>query len=239
MKKILLTAVSSLLIFSSAFSQADDRNGYIAISIGANLPDNDFGSKNENNQSAGYANTGGILNASFAYKLAGNFGVAARIQGQSNAVDNGTIVNQWSEKYPNVNWTASSDSWQVGSLMGGIYGGFPLDGAGKVLLEIRGLIGVLHATIPQVTVTGEMFGVSESGTQQSAEASAFSYLGGAGLRFNLGESVGLLFNADYIGSNPEFNNVVTTTTLSTTSTRSISMQYGAIDLGVGIAFLLK
>ena len=249
MRKLTLL-ISVLFVFvNNSFSQdksSTDKSstdkgskdkGYIAISLGSSTPTGDFGSKDVNNSSAGLAKTGAIFDISFAYKLGKSFGLSAMIRGQANPVDNQVLLDELYKENPTVSWTADSKAWTIGGLLFGGYGSFPI-GQGKTSFDARAMIGFLHASSPDITLTGVQGGTSAWVKLNSASATSFSYLFGAGFKFNVGSKVCLLLNLDYLGSSPEFQNVKTTTSIGTSDTHTFKQSFGTINFGVGVGLRL-
>ncbi len=230
MNKSLIILITSLFISTLCFSQA---KGYIAISVGSSVPNGDFGSKDINNQSAGLANTGAIFDITFAHRFGKNLGITALLRGQANPVDAQPLIDELSNQNPTVFWTAESGDWGIGGLLVGIYGSFPL-GKGKTTFDTRAMVGYLNATSPNITLTGTQGSSSAWAKLNSASASDFSYLLGAGFNFGIGKKVRILTNIDYLGSSPEFRNVKTTTSQGTFSESTFTQSFGTVNFSVGI-----
>ena len=81
MKRIVWSVVALLAIASPSLAQ--DKKGYIGISLGPSIPLGDLASKDIDNESAGFATSGAIFDISVAYKLGkGPFGITAMLRGQ-------------------------------------------------------------------------------------------------------------------------------------------------------------
>lgn len=244
MRKLTLL-ISVLFVFvNNSFSQdksSTDKGskdkGYIAISLSSSTPTGDFGSKDINNSSAGLAKTGTSFDISFAYKFGKSFGLSAMIRRQANPVDNQVLLDELYKENPTVVWTADSKDWMIGGLLFGGYGSFPI-GQGKTSFNARAMIGFLHASSPDITLTGVQVGTSAWVKLNSASATSFSYLFGAGFKFNVGSKVCLLLNLDYLGTSPEFQNAKTTTSKGTSHTHTFKQSFGTINFGVGVGLRL-
>ena len=113
MKKVIFSLVALLTIATQSYAQ--DQKGYIGISIGPSIPTGDLASKDVDNEASGWANTGAIVDISFAYKLGeGNFGITALLRGQTNPTDAQAIVDEVANQNPGINWTVESDGWGIG-----------------------------------------------------------------------------------------------------------------------------
>ncbi len=194
----------------------------------------DLASKDANNDAAGWANSGAIFDISFAYKLGdGNFGVTALLRGQANPTDAQALADEIANQVAGVNWTVESTGWGIGGLMLGGFGSFPI--SEKASFDTRAMVGFLSATSPEITITGTVPGGTAWIKQGRTSASSFAYLLGAGFKFNVGRKLYLLTNLDYLGSNPEFRNVETTTSLGTRERSTWSQSMGTLNLSIGIA----
>lgn len=232
MKKGILSLI--LLTLISLQIQAQDDKGFIGISVGTSIPKDDFASKDANNEAAGWANTGAIFDISFAYKLGGgNFGITALLRGQANPTDAQAFADEFANQFAGVNWTVESASWGMGGLMLGGFGSFPISESAS--FDTRAMIGFLSATSPEITVTGTVPGGTVWVKQGTKPASSFALLLGAGFKFDVGSRLHLLTNIDYLGSNPEFRNVETTTSFGTRERSTFSQSMGTLNLSIGLA----
>jgi hypothetical protein len=235
MKKTILSLLASLAIVSQISAQ--DSKGYIGISLGPSIPLGDLSSKDADNPSAGFASTGALVDISFAYKLGdGNFGITALLRGQANTTDAQSLANELASRQPGILWTVESESWGIGGFMVGGYGSFPI--SEKTSFDTRALIGFLSSTSPEINLTGSFLGQSIWVRQSSANTFSFSYLLGAGFKFDIGSKLYLLTNIDYLGSNPEFSGVNTTASDGSLITSTFSQSMGTLNISVGIALKL-
>jgi hypothetical protein len=226
---------SILIVFLAVYGFSQDK-GYIAVSIGPSFPNGDFGSKDVDNSAAGFATTGAIFDLTFAQKLGKTLGITLLLRGQSNPVDPQPLVDQLYSVYPSPSWSGESTNWGIGGLMGGLYGSFPMGANGKVTFDTRAMIGYINATSPEITVSAYSSSNSIWVQTQSADAGSFAYLLGVGLKYSIGNHLGLLVNLDYMASNPEFVDVSTITSLGGYTDETYSQQLGTVNLGVGIGW---
>lgn len=213
---------------------AQDKKGYIGISLGPSFPLGDLASKDPYNSASGWATTGAIFDISFAYKIGeGNFGVTALLRGQANPTDAQKQADLLSNQSPDIIWTVDSDGWGIGGLMIGGFGSFPI--SEKTSFDPRIMIGFLNAISPEITISGWRAGESAWIKQVSADAMSFAYLVGAGFKFDIGNKFYLLTNLDYLGSNPEFSNVELKASDGSRTTGTWKQSMGTLNLSVGIA----
>lgn len=235
MKKIVFSLIMLLSLTTQSYAQ--ETKGYIGISLGPSIPMGDLASKDIDNESAGWANTGALVDISFAYKLGkGNFGITALLRGYSNPTDAQAMANEFAKEFPGATWTVESDSWKIGGLMLGGFGSFPI--SEKSSFDTRVLIGFVNASSPALTVTENDAGSSIWVKQSSTSATSFAYLIGAGFKFEIGSKLYLLTNLDYLGSKPEFSNVETTSSGGNRTTDTWSQSIGTLNFTAGIALKL-
>jgi hypothetical protein len=232
-KKNFILLALAVLCISNGLAQ---NKGYVAISIGPSIPVGDFASTDANSESSGFARPGAIFDISFAYKLGKNFGIAALLRGQANRVDTEAFENELNRR-TGSRWTADSESWTTGGLLFGGYGSFPV--SPKTSFETKALIGFLNATSPELYVTLNGSGGTGWVRQSSETATAFSYLLGAGFKFDAGKKICLLVSVDYLGSKPEFSDVtITSSNGGAAQKTTISQSIGTINFGFGVGYKL-
>ncbi len=234
MKKSLLLSIP--FIFSIVIGYSQDK-GYVAISAGPSFPSGDFGSSNTYNEAAGLANTGAIVDITYAQKFGKTFGITVLLRGQTNGVETSSLLWRIRTEIPWVNWSAESGNWRIGGFMGGIYSSIPL-GGGKFCFASRAMLGYLNATSPEITLNGSYPELHFHAWSRigSGQAGAFAWLLGAGFRFNMGQHLCLLTNVDYLGSKPEFEDVVTEDSFGGYNKDTYSQTFGTVNVGVGIGW---
>ena len=212
--------------------------GYIVLSLGSGFPTGDFGSNNINNEAAGFATTGTIVDLSLAQKFGNNFGMTLLARIQVNGVDTDPLLEELSAEYPGIPWTAEEHNWATEAFMGGFYGSFPL-GNGKFNFETRALIGLVRSVSPEFTFSAFTNNHYYEATTLSATADAFGYLFGVGFKLGIGKHLGVLLNVDYLGANPEFEDVMSYTRIDAiynTSSNTFQQSFGSLNVGVGIGW---
>ncbi|MES2559371.1 MAG: hypothetical protein V4590_06500 [Bacteroidota bacterium] len=235
MKNILIY-VFVLLLCEQVNAQETER-GYVTIGIGPSIPLSDFASTNTSNDDAGYAMNGGNLNISFAYRLGSHLGLTAMLTGTSNPVDVDAIDRDFEEAFSNADWTITADRWRIGGLMIGGFATFPA--SENLSFDIRLLAGVLQTTMPEIRANGVSALGEVSATREEKTVATSTYDLGFLLRYKIGNSICLLAGADFIGANPQFDNVTTTTSFSSPSEADIDQSYNTMNVNVGIGFLLR
>lgn len=232
MKKNLTLTSIFILITTIVFGQtAEDRKGYIGISLGPSIPIGSFARDD--------ANTGAIFDAHFAYKLKKNVGLAVLIRGQYLPVNVQSLTGKMRQVIPGVNTDVKGDGWSSGGLMAGIYSAYPLDQKGIAVFELKTLAGFMTTTSPQVDIRLSSSEGSGWVRQHSVSATAFSYLINAGMRFNAGKRMAFIVNADYLDYTPNFKNIKMTTSIGTQETQNMQEQIQTINISAGIVCRLR
>ena len=212
MKKISLLLTVFFVSTVKSFSQDNDRKGFASINLGFSIPVGNFASNNFNSGEAGYATTGVFSEITFSHKIRPKFGITATSRGQANGVDVGAyaqdLANYFGSGNPSGNTSVSVESsvYSLSGIMAGLYGSFII--ANKFSFEPRVLIGFSTATLPAMTIT-----TYESKTKlttfvsEHATSVAFSYIIGAGARYDLSKKICMMLNADFYSTNAEWDNV--------------------------------
>ena len=230
--------LSILFLFLLHVCWAQDK-GYVAVSIGPSIPIEDFASKNSSNEAAGYANPGAIFDVSFQYKFGKYFGISALLRGQANTTDAQAIANELAREINNVLWTVESNPWSIGGILIGGSASVPIGLNDKISFESRAMFGFLNATSPEINITGRTNSQSEWAKQQSKMATAFSYLLGAGFKFNIAKRICILTNIDFLSAKPEFKDVLITNSKGEFISNTFSQKFGTINIGLGIGLRLN
>ena len=144
MKKELKFLFVLMFLATKSFSQ---NNGYVSISMGPSLPIGNFASKNINNNSAGWATTGVVLDLNIAYKLGRNLGLSGLLRGQTNNFDNTAFGVEFVNQTRN-NWSVNSKPWRIGGFLFGGYGSFSV--SKKTSFETKAMIGFLSVASPEI-----------------------------------------------------------------------------------------
>lgn len=236
MKRTITVMIALFALITSSYSQ--DEKGFIGISLGPSIPIGDFASKDVKNSSAGGADPGAIFNLSFSYKLGeSNFGIAGLLHGQSNPFNSQVLIDNVFDQSAPVNLTVESENWEIGGLMLGGFGSFPI--TQKVSFDTRAMIGYLNASSPEFTITYSTNAQKGWIKTESASTYSLSYLVGAGFKFDVGKKIYLLTNVDYLSSNPEFTDVSIKSSDGNSQKKTIKQSINSINLSVGIALKLQ
>lgn len=234
--KNILTYLVLVTICLQANAQ-EEKRGYLSIGLGPSIPLSDFASTSTGNDDAGYALNGGNLNLTFAYRIGSNLGVTGMLTGTSNPVNVTALAQDFKENYPSADWEITADRWKIGGLMVGGFGTFPI--TERFTFDVRLLAGVLQSTMPKVTAKATAGALGASATREEKMATALTFDLGFLFRYQVGNSICLLAGTDFIGANPKYNDVKTTTSFGNSSSQDIDQVYSTMNINVGIGILLK
>jgi len=214
MRKLILILNLVILFTSSLYSQ---NSGWsFDASAGAAFPIGKFGSKNINDPNASFAKTGPMLNLCFDYNLKKYFGFSFLLSGQKNNVDTKAIDSKLSAAYPDYEFYSTSNNWLSLKFMGGVYTCLSFDKEDRISLTARVMIGVLKTSNYNFSQTQRINPKDTAnlgnGTVviESYEAdwvslkTAFTYLVGIGLKYNLNKKISIKTNIDYSAATLSF-----------------------------------
>jgi hypothetical protein len=228
-----LSLLFILLLSAKGLSQD---KGYIAVTLGPSFPVGNFADTDVDNDAAGLAQGGAIFDVTFTYKLAKKLGVVAILRGQANNVDNAVIENELFTQTGRT-WTADTEGWTTGALLVGGYASLPI--SRKIAFEPKAMIGFAGVTSPELNITLDGSGGAGWVKQDSEMAESFSYLVGAGFKFDVGRKICLLVNVDYFATKPKFKDIQITSSEGGAPERiSFTQNMAAINLGFGIGYRL-
>lgn len=225
-------ALQLLLCLTATIVHSQDR-GFIGLGLGPSFALGDFASVDGNNDNAGFAAGGLLVDLSFGYKLGERFGVAGLIRSQANTLDADALAR--AAVAPGYMLTVQTGSYGLGGFFLGGYGSFEINE--KLSFETRALIGyaVTQAPSSDFRYSNLSNGQTILLKQGTASAGAFAYNVGIGIRRNLGKRFGLSTMLDFIGTNPEFEYQVTDFDGSTSYT-VVSQPVSALNVTVNFAY---
>jgi hypothetical protein len=212
MKKVLLLATVLFISSTNSQSQDNDRKGFFSPNLGLSIPVGNFGSTNFGNNEAGYATSGFVFDITFCHKIFKNFGVTGIYRSQGNGADVGAyaqdLANYFGASNPAGNTIVSlkSSAYSLGGIMAGLNGSFPI--VDKLTFEPRVLGGFSGAILPATTTKAyESNTLLTTFVRAQSSTLAFSYIIGAGLKYDASKKICLLFNIDFYAARAEWDNV--------------------------------
>lgn len=218
-KKIMILAL--MLLTANCYSQINPNEiGYLSISGGASIPSGEFA----DDESFAPAKTGYNFSLTFSKTEWNNFGFSGMLYAQIIPVNTEPIATAYNTTTEDV----KSKDWILGGVLFGGYGYFPVEKS-PVAIEAKLMIGGLYTKFPDVEVSGVF-------RQTNTVAYSFAYLIGTGLNFKASNSLSLLLDINYTGSNPEIQTL--SAGLATINSVKTSYNVGTVNICFGLGFIL-
>jgi opacity protein-like surface antigen len=211
--KIIILLAAAFSLSTTAFTQQKPAT-FIGAEGGISLPLGNFGKASTAsslmsingtvNDLSGYAKLGGFGALNGAWFFSRHFGIGGQIKYGTYHLKNVDSLSQGYEESFDVDTTrTTTGSYKMWSIMPGLYLDWAL--AKRFDLTGRALIGVAHASTPNITVSIEDGGVfDQSVIQGSASKTAFAWDLGAGLRYHITRGLAIDARADFFYTKPDF-----------------------------------
>ena len=244
MRKYLFTVLLFILV-QTVFTQnkkdsiKHESKSYISISVGAAIPQGDYGLKDLTESSAGFAKTGINMEVSVAKIIKGKTGIAFMYRNQSNNVDQASFSSQYAIRYPSVNWEVVTNPWKINAFMVGSYNSFPIGERKRVSLDLKFLLGMVKATSREIVATGQLPGGYIYTEQLTGISNSFAYCLGLGLKFEISANCFILIHADYLNTSPTFKNIFIQNAVGANYTTTFTQDMSTINCNIGLAFRIE
>lgn len=222
-----------MLLFSLNVLSQNASNSFLSFSAGPSFATGDF-AKKDLRANAGQATTGAFLDIGYGHQFSKYIGATVLLRGRVHGIDfSGYALPEGT----GASSTMQTGTWKSGTALTGLYALLPLAPEGGLSFEIKGLAGIQKTSSPEAEINISVpNGGSFSGRQESATATSFTYLFGAGLRYNLSSSLALKLSTDYSYSNPEFKDIEVT---GQEGNLSSSQKVTVLDAGLGLIVYLR
>jgi opacity protein-like surface antigen len=217
----------------SAYAQRQPTKLYAELSIGPSFPVGKFASKDYQDTSAGFANTGVAASISLGYRLNNKFSLLLNFGGSQHGRDAEPIEKRYGQGMSGRDVTVTSDKWKAGKIMAGGRLSLPISSAGKVFFTSDLLAGVCKTAIPEysgVITVNNMLSGSFMWSKISLPWS-FSYQVGAGVNYNLNGKIYLLGHLSYFDSRPVHH------TMRNTNPPNFAGPYVPVDIKYSLSSL--
>ena len=219
MRKTLILLLCITVSFC-AFSQNKNAKQSLSIGIGPSFPLGDFGSKDLNDNGAGFAGIGQALNIDYFLPFSKNFGLIVSATGQRNPVNTKKLEESFNEfvfsppmlffgggftspvvipviKYEH--WNFEQATWWGGNVMAGIQMSSDPDHYG-VNFYSRLQFGAQYVSMPEFQGKSETDTLIATYTQTTSHGIGFAYSFSAGMNYSLNNKTFLFANAGYTGT---------------------------------------
>lgn len=245
MQKLILILVISFVLNKHVQSQTDSttKKFHLLFSLGGAKALGNLANQDINNNDAGLVISGMNAKLTFGYSYKKNFGFLAISDIQNYTVNVQAIADYMVKENPGISFKVESNTgWSLQGLLLGVYGNFPINN--KLMFEPRLMIGSSLTSSPHLKITGFVInnGITQSVTQEQLSTSStkfgFTYLVGAGIKYNFAKKMSAVFNIDYNGltAKQQYNNVIIRYDGGYTETTNFKMSYSSICTTVGIGF---
>lgn len=240
----LLSAVVLLLIDLPIFAQKSfilshvDRRGYLNVSVGSNVPMNDFLSKN--NEDVMPRETmvrGQAFQVQAGYRLTRHWGVVGSLTHCINQTNTNLILRQAETAGYGSNWQTNAKLWNCTSVMAGPYVTFS---PGRWMLDVRIQGGYALVLKPETIMNGNILSLPMEIKSTSEKRGGLSAGIGTSVRYKVGRNIALGLHADYVVTKATFENLQKVVTLTDVMiSEQIQRQSfgGSLNVGAGVCFL--
>lgn len=156
------------------------------------------------NDKNGYAKAGGFFSVDGAWFFSKHFGIGLMFKAGSYSLKGVDSLSQGYEESFDVDTTKTyTTNYKMWSVMPGLYFNLPL--THKLAFTAHALVGVTHASTPQITVNIIDGGVPDPAVvQESASKTALAAGLGAGMSYSVLHCLAIQLRADYFYTKPDF-----------------------------------
>jgi opacity protein-like surface antigen len=205
--------LAALCMSASVFAQQKPAT-FIEVDGGVSLPLGNWGAtttasslmsiKGTVNDVHGWANIGGFGSLDGAWFFSKHFGVGGMFKyGTHDLLDVDSLSQGYEESFDVDTTRTTPTHYTLWSIMPGIY--YDLNVAKNLAFTARALVGITHASTPQITCTIEDGGVFDAPiVQYAASKIAVAADIGAGLSYSITKCVAIDLRADYFYTKPDF-----------------------------------
>ena len=224
-------------------AQSDHPKAFAGIAVGAAFPQSSFAGTEFEKNDQGYAQNGNYLEVNAGYRFMNNLGGVIMFRGQRHEYDVQTQANQLASEYPGNTIKVESEQWTRTGVMIGLNGILPLGPEKRTALELKGMIGSMKAVIPEQTLRASNANEWEEINFAEADNSAFAYLAGIALRYNISPRFALSVTGDYLSSEHTFDVTVSSrysgpagSSEALTENAAFTQKIETINVGLGLAY---
>ena len=202
---ILIAIISCTTL--SVFSQNISSKNSITLSAGPSIPVGNYGKTEKENIHLGFSSAGISASISYNYKLNKTIGLEAMVYGQQNSLNNSAMEKDLSEtgflgQQPGYysNWSVEKEKWQIGSVMVGATGEFPLINSSKFSFIGRALFGLAYVKCPDLKADSRQDNAYAVFSGKYGSNTGSSWLISPGVNYKLSNRLNLILNAEYFGT---------------------------------------
>jgi len=205
MKKITI-ALSALSLFLAISSNAQEKTSFISIQAGTSIPLGKFHDKEL--PQGGFATTGlsGSLEGAWFFKPW--LGVGANVGFNMHPVDSEALSGEKLAADPFLTkLVIRSEPYTSPGIYAGLF--FSLQVREKLHITFKALGGMIYARTPYQLNKAEYYLIGKNWHEKTPAGDyEFSWLGGAGLRYDLNDYLGFALNSEFTYNQCEFDFVI-------------------------------
>lgn len=208
--KFLCSVFCLLLLNTGLLAQQNKLNNAknsFVFGSGIGMPFSNYGNANITNQNAGLAENGLLFELSYKRIIEEKFGLSLLYRTQFNKIDKDKIKASFKAIGASEIHKVSLSSWELNSLMIGLFSHYPLDQNNKLSLLLHFHAGISMVTLPDIEVvyeTNPNTYASIKNNHLSENSKSFSFMLGSGLQYRVSQKIAFSFNADLFYSKPNF-----------------------------------
>ena len=230
MKKVFLILLAVSLSING-FAQYNKNK--ISLSFGPSYTSGNFGDQSITNTRAGFANTGINYYLFYCYNFTRNYSVGLKVFGNSNKYNTDPFIDRLNYT-TGYQWTTETSRWSTKGLLLGIAAHIPQ--SKKFVIDIRCLGGYLFLKSPGYTLSNT--GLTNDWYKiDGASSKALGYDIGTGFSYYIKSYLDILFNADYIGANFLFADLVNSDASGLVNhTHNFRRTFDIVNLTLGVGY---
>ena len=215
-----------------------DRRGYLNISVGSNIPMNDFLSNNNQDVMPRESMIRGqAFQLQTGYRITRHLGIVGSLTHCINPTNTNLILRQAETAGYGSNWQTNAKLWNCTSVMAGPYITFS---PGRWMLDVRLQAGYALVQKPETIMNGDILSLPMEIKSTGERRSGLSAGLGTSIRYKIGRNLAFGLHADYVVTKAKFDNLQKIVALSDmTISEEIQRQTfgGSLNVGAGICFL--
>lgn len=222
--------ITFILSFYLTGINAQNNNSFVGFRSGISIPFGDFASKSLDNGT--FAQLGFQSAGEGAWFFKPHYGIGASVGVNFNPIDVSALGAAMVQSNPFLDDVyIRSESFLTITTMAGPYVKFPI--ANKLSFTGKIIAGLLYGQTPYQLYKPDFFGVDvEFYEITSARDWKFSWMAGAGLRYDISPCFGLVFDSELMYDTFEFN------FQTLTGSRTDKEKFAIINLSLGIRLVL-
>ncbi len=235
----IISGITLLLNLSLSDAMSQEGDVYVSIGAGVCIPLAEYSNTDFDDEGSGFARTGGAFNINFGYRFNEYISLSGLLSGGVNRYDYIKLQEWLTNEYAETSWVVESKNWGLGGFMAGVTGSLPIV-TNTFFIEARALAGFMYTYSPTIDVTGKETGVEDKKINiEQSSAISWSLDAGIGLRYNRSRKHYFILNADYLMTEPYFNDVRTNTNFGVERDEAYTQKISTVNITIGIGYIVN